>query len=129
MSVGNTNVPEVNLPESCCPDVRKVLNFIGDQWSILIIVVLDGGSHRFNELQRKIHGISQRMLTRTLRGLERDGLVYRTVEATLPPRVHYELTPLGKTLLDPIKNLALWAQANFDQIQQAQERFDRNIKL
>lgn len=129
MSTSNTNVPEGDLPGLCCSGVREVLNFIGDKWSVLIIVILDGGSHRFSELQRKVHGISQRMLTRTLRGLERDGLVLRTVEATVPPSVYYELTPLGKTLLNPVKDLTLWAQINLDKIQKAQEKFDRDTNL
>lgn len=125
MSTTNTDVTD--LPGLCCSGVREILNFIGDKWSVLIIVILESGAHRFSELQRKVHGISQRMLTRTLRGLERDGLVSRTVESTLPPSVYYELTPLGQTLLDPVKNLAFWAQSNVRDIQKSQEQFDKNI--
>ncbi|MEU6857762.1 helix-turn-helix domain-containing protein [Glycomyces sp. NPDC046736] len=91
-----------------CP-VTDVLRRIGDKWSILVIVLLGKRPYRFNELHRGIEGISQRMLTRTLRGLEADGLVHREVFPTNPPSVEYRLTPLGRTLLDPLSALAEWA--------------------
>ena len=112
------------LPQSRCPAVREVLSRIGDKWSVLIVAMLGEGRHRFSELRRSIEGISQRMLTLTLRGLERDGLVTRTVYATVPPRVDYELTELGRTLLVPINALADWAEKNRAIVQQSRERFD-----
>jgi len=112
------------LQESCKP-VTDVLVRIGDKWSVLIVMVLGSGAKRFNELRRLIHGISQRMLTLTLRNLERDGLVTRTVFATIPPRVEYELTALGQSLLLPISGLGEWASANRTKIEAARLRFDR----
>ena len=87
--------------EDGCQVTRQILDRIGDKWSLYIIATLNDGSRRFNELKREIEGISQRMLTLSLRGLERDGLVTRTVFPTIPPRVDYALTPLGATLLGP----------------------------
>jgi DNA-binding HxlR family transcriptional regulator len=107
-----------------CPAVREVLNRVGDKWSVQIVDLLGGGPMRFSELRRSIEGISQRMLTHTLRGLERDGLVTRTVFPTIPPRVDYELTALGETLLEPIQGLAEWAAANRTSIQAARDKFD-----
>ncbi|HEX2879982.1 MAG TPA: helix-turn-helix domain-containing protein [Polyangiaceae bacterium] len=98
---------------------------MGDKWSILVVGILQDGSMRFSELRRSVDGISQRMLTLTLRGLERDGLVTRTVTPTTPPRVDYALTRLGRTLLDPIMALAKWAQTNRVSIQTARLRFDK----
>lgn len=106
-----------------CP-VRDVLNRIGDKWSVFVVATLRRGPRRFSELRRTIEGISQRMLTRTLRGLERDGLVDRTVTPTIPPRVDYELTALGRTLLEPISALAVWAEANRGAVQEARARYD-----
>jgi DNA-binding HxlR family transcriptional regulator len=111
-----------------CPAVREVLHRIGDKWSVQIVALLRDGSLRFSELRRAIEGISQRMLTLTLRGLERDGLITRTVEATIPPRVDYELTPLGQTLLEPIMGLGAWATANREAIHAARNQFDGRTK-
>jgi len=107
-----------------CPAVREVLNRVGDKWSVLIVGLLADGPKRFSELRRTIEGISQRMLTLTLRGLERDGLVTRTVYPTIPPRVEYQLTELGRTLRKPIQSLAKWAQENRERIQQSRNRYD-----
>jgi DNA-binding HxlR family transcriptional regulator len=107
-----------------CPAVREVLNRVGDKWSVLVVALLGHGSRRFSELRRAIEGISQRMLTLTLKGLERDGLVKRTVTPTIPPRVDYELTKLGRSLLKPITGLERWAQMNREKIHAAQERYD-----
>ncbi len=107
-----------------CVAVREVLNRVGDKWSVLIVQLLADGPKRFSELRRTIDGISQRMLTLTLRGLERDGLVTRTVFPTIPPRVEYELTTLGRTLRKPIQTLAKWAQDNREEIQQARNHYD-----
>lgn len=107
-----------------CPAVREVLNRVGDKWSVQIVDLLGDGPMRFSELRRSIEGISQRMLTLTLRGLERDGLVTRTVFPEIPPRVDYELTRLGRTLLEPIQGLAEWAGKYRTNIQEARARFD-----
>ncbi|ADG90240.1 hypothetical protein TBS_17190 [Thermobispora bispora] len=107
-----------------CP-VREVLDRVADKWSVLVIVLLGRRPHRFGELHRGIEGISQRMLTLTLRQLERDGLVRRTVHASVPPRVDYELTPLGRTLLAPLTALNEWAIAHRDDIRAARARYDR----
>ena len=106
-----------------CP-IRTVINQIGDKWSVLVIMLLRDGPRRFNELKRMINGISQRMLTLTLRGLERDGLVTRTIFPTIPPRVDYELTDLGRGLQQPVKALGEWAIAHQEQIASARTRFD-----
>jgi DNA-binding HxlR family transcriptional regulator len=107
-----------------CLAAREVLNRVGDKWSVLIVAMLGDGPRRFTELKRNIEGISQRMLTLTLRGLERDGLVSRTVFPTIPPRVDYALTPLGETLLEPVRALGAWANDNRLSIQEARTKFD-----
>ena len=112
-----------HTPESC-PAVREVLNRVGDKWSVLVVMRLSDGPQRFGELQKGIEGISQRMLTLTLRGLERDGLVLRTQHPTIPPRVDYELTPLGRSLREPVQALAAWAEKHRFKIQDARQRFD-----
>ena len=112
-------------PSARCLAVREVLNRVGDKWSVLIVAMLQQGPRRFSELKRAIEGISQRMLTLTLRGLERDGLVTRTVFPSVPPRVDYALTPLGETLLEPVLALAAWAGEHREDIQAARDRFDR----
>jgi DNA-binding HxlR family transcriptional regulator len=109
-----------------CRAVSDVLSRIGDKWSVLVVTRLGNGPLRFNELRRAIGGISQRMLTLTLRGLERDGLITRTVFPTIPPRVDYALTPLGRDLLDPVSALGAWAIRNQAKIAVARERFDGN---
>ena len=107
-----------------CKPVVDILARIGDKWSVLIIMLLGSGPKRFNEMRRLVHGISQRMLTLTLRGLERDGLVTRTVYPTVPPRVDYELTKLGHTLRGPLVAVAEWARANRPAIDEARKFFD-----
>jgi DNA-binding HxlR family transcriptional regulator len=109
-----------------CRAVSSVLARIGDKWSVLIIVLLGDGPKRFNEIKRMIGGISQRMLTLTLRGLERDGLVKRTQFPTIPPRVDYELTQLGRSLWDAVKPLGAWAHVKH--IARARAAFDRRTK-
>ncbi|HXU73043.1 MAG TPA: helix-turn-helix domain-containing protein [Polyangia bacterium] len=106
-------------------EAREILNRVGDKWSIYTIAMLRDGPQRFSQLKRAIAGISQRMLTLTLRSLERDGLVTRTVHPTVPPSVEYALTPLGRTLLEPVTALVAWADRNQRRIRQARERFDR----
>lgn len=112
-----------HLP-SDCREVGTILSRIGDKWSVLIIMLLGDQPRRFNEIKRMVGGISQRMLTLTLRGLERDGLVTRTVFPTIPPRVDYELTELGRSLRDPVKNLGTWAFENLPEIKNARDKFD-----
>ena len=109
---------------SDCRAVASVLARVGDKWSVLLIMMLGDGPKRFNELKRMIGGISQRMLTLTLRGLERDGLITRTVFPTIPPRVDYELTDLGRGLSKPVLALGEWAMEHQTQIQDARMRFD-----
>ncbi len=104
--------------------MREILSRVGDKWSVLLIVTLGGGPRRFNELRRTVEGISQRMLTLTLRGLERDGLVSRVVHPSVPPRVEYALTDLGATLLVPVSGLSLWAAQHSSSILDARARFD-----
>ena len=112
-------------PQSpACRSVNHVLQRIGDKWSVLIVQMLTEGPRRFNELRRDIPTISQRMLTLSLRGLERDGLVSRTVTPSIPPRVDYELTPLGHSLRGPVTALAGWAVENMAEIHAAQGRYD-----
>jgi len=107
------------------PDVfRSVLERIGDKWSLFIIGVLEEGPLRFTQLLNTIPGISRRMLTITLRGLERDGLVSRTIYPEIPPRVVYDVTDLGRTLGEPVRTLAVWAADNQEQILAHRERFD-----
>jgi DNA-binding HxlR family transcriptional regulator len=108
-----------------CRKVSRVLARVGDKWSVLIVMLLADGPRRFNEMKRMVEGISQRMLTLTLRGLERDGLVTRTVYPTIPPRVDYELTALGRSLCEPVMALGGWARANIDAIDTAQADFDK----
>jgi DNA-binding HxlR family transcriptional regulator len=120
-----TSVPlSDSLHNAGCRNVQPVLNRVGDKWSMLIVMILSQGPRRFNDLKRQIDGISQRMLTLTLRGLERDGLVSRTAEASVPPRVTYALTDLGESLRAPVAALGEWSIAHIACIRAAQERFD-----
>jgi DNA-binding HxlR family transcriptional regulator len=107
-----------------CRGVASVLARVGDKWSVFVIMQLGSGPRRFNELKRMIGGISQRMLTLTLRGLERDGLVTRTIFPTIPPRVDYELTDLGRGLSKPVEALGRWALEHQPEIESARVRFD-----
>jgi DNA-binding HxlR family transcriptional regulator len=108
-----------------CRAVSSVLARVGDKWSVLVIVLLGDGTRRFNEIKRMVGGISQRMLTLTLRGLERDGLVTRTIHPTIPPRVDYELTALGRSLWQAVEPLGLWARTHVKDIHAAQNSFDK----
>jgi len=121
---GTSRVPSnLHVPEDCRA-VSEVLSRVGDKWTVLVVSTLGDGPKRFNELRRALGSISQRMLTLTLRGLERDGLVTRTVFPTIPPRVEYELTRLGRSLLEPVSTLGLWARQNRSAIGEARRRFD-----
>lgn len=107
-----------------CQTISELLSRIGDKWSVLVVSTLAEGSHRFNELRREIPTVSQRMLTLTLRNLERDGLVSRKVTPSIPPRVDYALTDLGRSLQGPIMALTQWALDNVGSIHTAQARYD-----
>ncbi len=130
LSDRNMDVPletfiALDVPHSgTCQTVTEVLSRVGDKWSMQVVMSLDEGPLRFNELRRAIAGISQRMLTRTLRGLERDGLVSRAVTPSIPPRVDYSLTPLGHSLKCPVKALGAWAVSNREAIAAARAKFD-----
>jgi DNA-binding HxlR family transcriptional regulator len=122
-------VPPGPHNQTDCRGVASILARVGDKWSVFVIMMLIDGPMRFNELKRTINGISQRMLTLTLRGLERDGLVTRTVFPTIPPRVDYELTELGHGLAKPVKALGQWVFEHQPEIQGARAKFDsKNIK-
>jgi len=112
-----------NPYDAGCPS-RRVLDRIGDKWTVLVVGTLAGGPRRFSEICREVAGISQKMLTQTLRGLERDGLVTRTIFAEVPPRVEYELTPAGETLRGPLKALETWSINHFGEVATAWGRFD-----
>lgn len=116
--------PALDHRSDDCRAVSTVLARVGDKWSVLIVSLLGDGPKRFNEIKRMVGGISQRMLTLTLRGLERDGLVTRTVFPTVPPRVDYALTKLGRSLWIPVEALGLWARVNQGEIAAARQRFD-----
>ena len=113
-----------HLPADCRA-ISEVLGRVGDKWSVLVVSKLGDGTKRFNELRREIGGISQRMLTLTLRGLERDGLVARTIVPTSPPGVEYDLTALGRDLLQPVSALSAWALRNQGKIEQSRAKFDK----
>src|SRR5579862_8676816 len=121
---GTAMKPRHNGLPADCRAISDVLARVGDKWSVLVVSRLGSGAMRFNELRRSIGGISQRMLTLTLRGLERDGLVTRTVFPTVPPRVDYELTDLGRSLWDPVEALGAWARANQAEIEASRRAFD-----
>lgn len=116
--------PHRHLPDGC-RELTSILARVGDKWSVLIVMFLGDGPRRFNELRRLVGGISQRMLTLNLRGLERDGLVTRTVTPTVPPRVDYDLMPLGRSLWEPVRALGSWAAAHRPEIARARQAFDR----
>jgi DNA-binding HxlR family transcriptional regulator len=113
---------------SDCRRVGPVLARVGDKWTVLVIVVLRGRPHRFNELKRCVDGISQQMLTRTLKALERDGMIIRTTFSTTPPQVQYELSELGKSLSVPALALGKWAYDNLCAIDEAQQRYDGHLR-
>ncbi|MGQ8632002.1 winged helix-turn-helix transcriptional regulator [Agrobacterium sp. DKPNP3] len=123
MTLSNTDFPTPSEGDDCRV-VREILDLVGDKWTLYIIATLRDGPVRFNELRRQIDGISQRMLTINLRGLERDGLVKRTMFPTIPPRVDYELTDMGRTLLAPVMAIVVWADSNRQNIQDARGRYD-----
>jgi DNA-binding HxlR family transcriptional regulator len=114
--------PLEHTPANC--RAREVLDRVGDRWSLYVILNLGDGTRRFTELKRSIDGISQRMLTVTLKGLERDGIVCRTMYPVMPPRVDYTLTPVGRTLIDAVGTLFTWAEDHLADIDTARARYD-----
>ena len=109
--------------KSACPS-RQILDRVADRWTALVLLALSDGTMRFSELRRRIEGVSQKMLTQTLRALERDGLVTREVFPTVPVTVEYTLTPLGASLLTAVQAIRTWAYQNIDEIDQARQRYD-----
>ena len=107
-----------------CQVANDVISLVGDKWSVLVVSTLGSGRLRFSELKRAVEGISQKMLTTTLRGLERDGYLTRTVYPTVPPRVDYELTKLGFELLEPVSALGQWAITNHARVLDARRAYD-----
>lgn len=116
-----------NVYEAECP-TRLVLNRIADKWTVLVVSSLEQGTKRFSTLQREIGGVSQKMLTQTLRGLERDGLVTRTIYPTVPPKVEYTLTPLGRTLVGLVDAIRVWSETNIVDVMSAQTIYDNTDK-
>ncbi|MFE9686074.1 winged helix-turn-helix transcriptional regulator [Streptomyces sp. NPDC002701] len=124
---GDTDPFQWDTREDC--QVRQILDRVADKWSLLVIALLDSRRLRFTELRREIDGVSQRMLTVTLRQLERDGLVKRTVYAVVPPRVEYELTPLGGTLHATIRSLVTWTETHQGEIAAARAAYDERVAV
>ena len=116
-----------NVYRSICPS-RQVLKRVGDKWTVLIIGILERGTVRFGSLRREVEGISQKMLTQTLRNLERDGLIEREVFAEVPVRVQYSLTKIGRSLIPVLKPLIQWSEAHLIEIEKAQQEFDEAQK-
>lgn len=119
-----TKTPIWNAYEAECP-TRLVLNRIADKWTVLVVSSLEKGTKRFSVLQREIGGVSQKMLTQTLRGLERDGLITRTIYPTVPPKVEYTLTPLGRTLVGLVDAIRVWSETNIEEVMKAQAIYDQ----
>lgn len=120
---GAGKVPAWNVYNAQCP-TRQVLNRIADKWTVLVVSSLEGGTKRFSTLRREIGGVSQKMLTQTLRGLERDGLVTRTIYPSVPPRVEYSLTALGRTLVVLLDTVRVWSEAHIEEVLKAQAAYD-----
>lgn len=111
-----------------CQKVSQILARIGEKWSMLVVMLLRDGPRRFNDIKRNTAGISQQMLTRTLRGLERDGIVTRTIFPTSPPQVEYKLTELGRSMAEPVLTFGQWVQDHLPQIDAARQQFDRRVQ-
>jgi DNA-binding HxlR family transcriptional regulator len=116
--------PPWNVFDSHCP-TRQVLDLIADKWTVLVIRRLSDGTLRFAQLRRSVDGISQKVLTNILRGLERDGIVTRRIYASVPPKVEYSLTSLGRSLCGLVEGICGWAEANIEHVQAAREVYDR----
>jgi DNA-binding HxlR family transcriptional regulator len=127
MAVAAANAPDqrFNVLAAACP-TRQVVFRLGEKWTLLVLYVLGARPHRFRELQRAVEGISQRMLTQTLRSLERDGIVSRTVAATVPAQVTYALTPLGESLGEAVAAIRTWAYGHIDAVEAARANYDQH---
>lgn len=123
-SPGSASEPPGSTTEPSACRAREVLQRVGDKWSVYVIDLLGHGTKRFGELHRSIDGITARMLTVTLRGLERDGILTRTIHPVIPPRVDYTLTPMGQTLLDTINSLVTWTDSHLPEIEAARASYD-----
>jgi DNA-binding HxlR family transcriptional regulator len=124
MSTIESTQPSIwNVYEAECP-TRFALNRIADKWTVLVVCSLEQDTKRFSTLQREIGGVSQKMLTQTLRGLERDGLVTRTIYPTVPPKVEYALTPLGRTLVGLVDAIRVWSERHIEEVMNAQKLYD-----
>lgn len=117
---------KANPYEAGCP-TRLVLDRIGDKWTVLLLGLLESGPVRFNQLRKRIDGLSQKVLSQTLKGLERDGLIRRKAYPTVPVTVEYSITPLGETLTAIVRNLVSWAETHIEEVQTAQRRYDIGI--
>lgn len=117
-----------NVYDAQCP-TRLVLNRIADKWTVLVVSSLEGGTKRFSTLRREIGGASQKMLTQTLRGLERDGLVTRTIYPSVPPKVEYSLTPLGRTLVSLLDAICVWSETHIEEVRRKRGRKRGRVTL
>ncbi|HEY8529859.1 MAG TPA: helix-turn-helix domain-containing protein [Paenibacillaceae bacterium] len=125
-TAGKTDMrPDVSV-HACA--YRRVLEIISSKWIVLVMHVLEDGSKRYGEIARRIEGVSQKMLTQTLRQLERDGLVRRTVHPTVPPAVDYELTPLGESLMELVRGFRDWTRVHYPLVERAREAYDRRMR-
>ena len=129
MSATHTSVRKIDTSHEDCQAVTETLDRIGDKWTVMVVGVLEQGPLRYNEIRRAIDGISQRMLTLTLKELERDGLVTRTMYPTIPPRVDYELTQLGRNLMTPLRSLYDWAVKHRPAMLAARRKFAEKERL
>ena len=119
--------PRWNIYDDRCP-TRLVLGRLADKWTVLVVGQLAQGTRRFGELRREIRGVSPKVLTQALRALERDGLITRRVYASVPPKVEYTLTPLGRTLISLVENIRVWAETHIEAVLDAQSTFDRQAQ-
>jgi DNA-binding HxlR family transcriptional regulator len=129
LSGTHSSVRKIDTSNDACQAVAETLDRIGDKWTVLVVGALEQGPLRYNEIRRAIEGISQRMLTLTLKGLERDGLVNRTMYPTIPPRVDYELTELGRNLMVPLRSLYAWAVKHRAAMLAARRKFAESERL
>ena len=118
-------LPEPNVFDPDCP-TRQVLDRIGDRWTVLVVLTLLAGTRRFSDLRLRVRGITPKVLTSTLRGLERDGLVVRRIYAEVPPRVEYSLTDLGRSLEEPLRAISGWAEQHMPEIEAARDDYDKS---
>jgi DNA-binding HxlR family transcriptional regulator len=129
LSGAHSSVRRVDASHADCQAITEILDRVGDKWTVMVVRALEQGPLRYNEIQRVVDGISQRMLTLTLKGLERDGLVSRTMYPTIPPRVEYELTELGNRLMVPLRSLYDWAVKHRPTMLAAREKFAEKERL